>query len=114
MAPCKDGCGEIGSVSGRVISPKWSTQCMHLSEQDLRLELSGVFPDKGVTRCSIHPGQAHLKPQEHPVPTNNTANFIEGSCGGWSCKAWGVVRWGDDPSGIQEQMRGIGSPHYIR
>ena len=75
MAPRKDGCCEVGSVSGRATPPKRSTQCAHPSEQGLRFEFSPV--EEG-TRCSIHPGQAHSKPQQHPVPANNTTDFIEG------------------------------------
>ena len=78
MAPLKDGCCGTGSISGRATPPKRSTQCAQPSEQGLRLESSGITPGGRGTRCSIHPGQAHSKPQEHPVPANNTTDLIEG------------------------------------
>ena len=77
-ASMKDGCCETGSVSGRAMPPKRSTQCAQPSEQGLRLESSGVSPGEEGTRCSIHPGQAHSKPQQHPVPANNTTDLIDG------------------------------------
>ena len=74
----KGGSCETGSISGRDTPPRRSTQCAQPSEQGLRLEPSGVAVGEGGTRCSIHPGQAHSKPQEHPVPANNTTDLIEG------------------------------------
>jgi len=42
------------------------------------VEGPGLEVDGEGTRCSIHPGQAHSKPQEHPVPANNTTDLIDG------------------------------------
>ena len=78
MGPLEDGCCRAGSVSGKAMPPKRSTQCAQPSEQGLRLEGPGVSVVEGDTRCSIHSGHAHSKPQQHPVPANNTTDLIEG------------------------------------
>jgi len=77
MPPNGSRC-DADSDSGRVIPPRRSTQWAQPSEQDLRLEGPGVVVDGEGTRCSIHPGQVHSKPQEHPVPANNATDLIEG------------------------------------
>lgn len=77
MTLLEGGCCEADPSSGRATPPKRSTQWAHPSEQGLRLGCPWVV-DEGGTRCSIHPGQAHSKPQQHPVPANNTTDLIEG------------------------------------
>ena len=76
--PPKGSCCELCPGSGRAIPPKRSMQWGQLSEQGLRLEPSSGVVEEGGTRCSMQSGQAHSKPQQHPVPANSATDFIEG------------------------------------
>jgi hypothetical protein len=79
MTPLRGGCcSKTCPGSGRATPPKRSTQWPQPSAHDLRLDGSWVGEDEGGGRCSIHPGQAHSKPQEHPVPANKATDLIEG------------------------------------
>ena len=51
----------------------WSMQDPHPSPQSLRApaSFSGLA-------CSIHPGQAHKTPHEHPEPANDDISLMEG------------------------------------